>query len=182
MQKGDEAGLRAIFDEYYQYLFVVASQYIKDYDISKDIVQDVFYELWKKRDRIDIQTSLKAYLRRATINRSLNWIKREQKLQWGDDYVDNQREDEDISPQQRLELKDLQDIINHTINQLPERCRVIFKLSRIEQLSHKEISEQLNISTKTIENQMTKALKSIRKAVQQYGLNPVLIIISLFFS
>lgn len=163
---------------------VTASQYTSDTDKAKDIVQEVFFELWKNRTSINIQISLKAYLRRAIVNRSLNHLKVDRRFQWGDEHMDWQREDTDITAEQKLEVDDLQSIVNRAIDALPERCQLIFKLSRIEHLSHKEISQQLNISPKTIENQMTKALKSIRKAVVQYGVNLLFILFlnSFFFA
>lgn len=176
LKEGKEEGLRMIFDHYYKYLLVIASQYTPDIEKAKDVVQEVFFELWKNRWTLHIKVSLKAYLRKAVVNRSLNQIKADKKFQLGDEHIDWQMEDVNISPDQRLEAKDLQTIINQTIDALPERCRLVFKLSRLEHLSHKEIAAQLNISTKTIENQMTKALKFIRKAVAQYGIHLLFII------
>lgn len=176
LSEGNEKGLKLIFDQYYKYLLVTASNYVSDTEKAKDIVQDVFFELWKKRDQLNIQ-NLKSYLRRATINRSLNHIKSDKRFQWGDEAMDSQREDTSITADQTLEINDLQDVINLAIESLPERCQLIFKMSRIEQLTHKEIAQKLDISPKTIENQMTKALKTIRNAVRQYGINPILLLI-----
>lgn len=170
-----------IFDQYYPYLVSTARHYVTDNERAKDIVQDVFFELWKKRETIIIQTALKPYLRKAIVNRTLNHIKSNKRYQWGEENIDMQREDTSISAEKQLEIDDLQSLINIAIESLPERCQLIFKLSRLEKLSHKEIAAKLEISPKTIENQMTKALKTIRKACEQYGISPILLIILQIF-
>lgn len=180
LKNGEEKGLKSIFDQYYKYLLITASQYIPDQERAKDVIQDVFFELWKNREVLYIKSSLKAYLRRAVVNRSLNYIKSNKRYQWGDENIDFKKENTDITADKQLEINDLQNVINQAIDLLPERCQMIFKLSRMEHLSHKEIAEKLQISPKTIENQITKALKSIRKAVQAYGMN--LIILFFFHS
>ena len=168
LKLGKQDALQAIFKQYYKYLLVTASNITNDQAIAKDLVQDVFFEIWKKRERLSIQSSLKAYLRKAVVNRSLNFLKTHKRFDWGEDQFDTQAPSKEVSVQQQLEVKDLQQLINQTIDQLPPKCKTIFVLSRFEKFSHKEIAAQLDISTKTIENQITKALKLIRAAVEQY--------------
>ncbi len=180
MKEGKQTGLKAIFNQYYKYLVVTATHYVVDQDVAKDIAQDVFFELWKKRETINIQSSLKAYLRKAVVNRSLNKIKSEKKYKYGDEGFDKEKTSTVASSQKEIEANELQDIINASIESLPERCKLVFSLSRFEQLSHQEISDRLGISKKTIENQMTKALKTIRIAVQKYGISPLWFLIFYF--
>ncbi len=175
MKDGKESGLKQIFNQYYKYLLVTACHYVSDTEKAKDIVQDVFFDLWKNREKLDINISLKAYLRRAVVNRSLNHIKQSGRFLLGDDGFDPSAKAKEATADQTLEAADLKQIIQLTIDRLPERCRTVFLLSRKEHLSHKEISEQLGISVKTIENQMTKALKSIRVAVTKYGAQLILL-------
>lgn len=181
LKLGDELALKKIFNHYFKYLLVTGYNIIGDNEKAKDLVQDVFFELWKKRDQINIESSLKSYLRRAIVNRSLNYIKSSRRFDWGDDHLDAQAPDTGISPQRLLEAGDLQNAINAAIDGLPKKCKAVFMLSRFENLSHKEIAAKLDISTKTIENQITKALKIIRKAVEQYDLSGWLIFIANFF-
>lgn len=165
LKRSDKQAFRQLFDQFYKYLLVTAINVLGDREMAKDMVQDVFFELWKRRETLMIQSSLKSYLRRAAVNKILNHIKRSKKF-------DNTEPDHyqhlpqaEASVQEELEAGDLQGVINQAIESLPERCRIIFTLCRLESLSHKQVAQQLNISTKTVENQMTKALKILKAAV-----------------
>lgn len=167
LKTGDRKAFRTLFDQFYKYLVVTVFNITGDDHLARDMAQDVFFELWKKRETINIQSSLKSYLRRAVINKSLNAIKAK-RLDYNEpeNLPENPHTNDDA--QKVLEAEDLQKIIHETIDELPPKCRTVFVLCRIEGLSHKEVSEKLGISTKTIENQMTKALKILRAAVQPY--------------
>ena len=167
LRLGRETALRQIFQHYFKYLLVTAANVTGDSNKAKDLVQDVFLELWKKREQIVVQSSLKSYLRRAVVNRSLNFIKSQKRFDYGDDPVDPFRADPSMDAQSKLELADLQAVIQQTVDNLPDKCRAVFLLSRYENLSHKEIAAKLGISTKTIENQITKALRALRTAVRE---------------
>jgi len=177
MKAGKESALQKIFKHYYKYLVVTGYNITGDNDKAKDLVQDVFFELWKKREQIEIQTSLKAYLRRAVVNRSLNYIKTQKRFDFGDENFDAQTPDKTFSAQKNLEAQDLKLAINTAIDSLPAKCKAIFILSRFEKLSHKEIAAKLDISTKTIENQITKALKIVRTAVEKYDALGILLLL-----
>lgn len=168
LKAGKQIALQRIFNHYYKYLVVTGYNITGDNEKAKDLVQDVFYELWKKREQLDIQSSLKSYLRRAVVNRSLNYIKTQKRFDFGDENFDAQTPDQTVSVQKTLEAQDLKSALNQAINGLPAKCKAIFMLSRYEKLSHKEIATKLDISTKTIENQITKALKIVRAAVKKY--------------
>ncbi|MEM7104501.1 MAG: RNA polymerase sigma-70 factor [Bacteroidota bacterium] len=163
----DHKAFRSLFDRYYKYLVVTSYNVLGDPEKSKDAAQEVFLELWKRRTTIQITSSLKSYLRRAVINKTLNLIKA-QRLDFNAPGSFSAKVSKDHSPQAHLEKEDLQEIINQTIEQLPEKCRLIFTLCRFEHMSHKEIADQLGISKKTVENQMTKALKILRTAIAPY--------------
>lgn len=167
LKEGKEPALKGIFNHYYKYLLVTAYHIVNDNEKAKDLVQDVFFELWKKREQLQIQ-SLKPYLRQAIVNKGLNYLKANKRFDWGEEALPSDPLLTKNSPQEQLETEDLQTMLNHTISQLPNKCRTIFLLSRYEYYSHKEIASMLDISTKTIENQLTKALKIIRAAVAKY--------------
>lgn len=161
----DEKAYRALFDRYYKYLLVTAYAYVKDENTIRDLTQDVFFEIWKKRNSLNIN-NVKAYLRRSVINKALNYIKA-QRMDF-EDSNDSFDAPDNSNVQEQLEADQLQSVINDAIEKLPERCRVIFALRRFEELSLKEIAAKLDISPKTVENQLTKAMKILRKAVEPY--------------
>ncbi len=162
LQTDDEQAMEKIFQHYYKYLVVTSYNILNDDAKAKDLVQDTFFDLWQKRNELTIDLSLKAYLRRAVINKSIDEIRRRKKLVFNDEIVEQQVEEESLELEE-VDSSDLQAHMMRAIELLPEKCKVVFKLSRFEGLAHKEIAAELGISTKTIENQITKALKLIRK-------------------
>jgi len=161
----DQKAYRVLFNRYYKYLLVTAYNYVPDQNLVRDFAQDVFLEIWKKRKTLNI-SNVKAYLRRAVINKSLNHIKA-QRLDFEEDQS-NLDSTQQESAQADLEYIELQEAVNQAIESLPERCRAVFALRRFEELSLKEIAAQLDISPKTVENQLTKAMKIMRKAVEKF--------------
>lgn len=181
VHQGDEQAFRTLFDSYYKYLIVIAYRYLNDSQKAKDLAQDVFLELWNRKDSLKINFELKSYLRRAIINKSINYLKREKRM----DFSDPVELPETAIPAEAplmVEANDLQKIIQQSIDRLPTRCRIIFCMSRFEDKSHKEIASLLDISTKTIENQITRALKSIRKALAQHNFTGLIVLAFYFFS
>ena len=134
---------------------------------ARDLAQDVLAELWNKRKTLEIRSSRISYLRRAGVNKTLNYIKA-RRLDFNEPERSPNPPAEAAQAQQLLENQDLQRLINAAVEALPERCRIVFTLCRLEGKSHKEIATQLQISTKTVENQMTKALLSLRRRLQPY--------------
>jgi RNA polymerase sigma-70 factor (ECF subfamily) len=135
---------------------------VKSVDASKDIVQEVIFEMWKKKDTIEFTASIKSYLFRSVHNRSLNFLKaKSNNLSDIEDY--DIPVDEPEKNQQLLDAELLSEKIKNEIDNLPEKCRIVFILSRYEEKSYKEISEMLDISIKTVENHVSKALKLLRK-------------------
>ena len=166
-QQDSEKAIDWLFRTHYSYLCKVVYKIIPDTNLVEDLVQEVFYEVWKKQGQININTSVKAYLRRAAVNRSLNYI-RDQKIKFEQDEKVPLLESREASITQKIEAEDLKALIDESIDALPERCRVVFVLSRFEEMSYKEIAEELGISIKTVENQISKALKFLRKALGPY--------------
>jgi len=167
MASGDQKAMELIFHRYYKYLVVTAYNYLNDNDRAKDLVQDVFFKFWEKRGSLSIDTSLKAFLRRSVVNRSIDEL-RKKKIKWEEEVSDTNAPIATNNIDRQLETSELEKVIHHAIDTLPEKCKLVFSLSRFEDMSHAEISEALGISKKTIENQMTKALKVLRAAVDAY--------------
>lgn len=185
LKTGDEQAFRALFDSYYLYLVVTCNNILGDAETARDLAQDVLAELWNRRDRLEIKTGLKPYLRRAVVNKTLNYIKaRRLKFMDSERALEIQLPADATSGDRILEQSELQQLINDSIASLPEKCRMVFTLCRLEGMSHKAIAAQLDISTKTVENQMTKALKVLKAAIGPYlerGLVWLGGILSLFF-
>ncbi len=144
---------------YYAPLCAFAVQYVKDQDVAEDLVQDLFVRIWQDREKINVSTSLKSYLFASVRNRALNAMKVSARMRPLDaqniGHVDDSDRDE-------AEYTDRSARVLAAIELLPEERRKVFKLSRNEGLKYHEIAARLGISIKTVENQMGKALKTLR--------------------
>ncbi|MBN8677431.1 MAG: RNA polymerase sigma-70 factor [Chitinophagales bacterium] len=167
---GHEDALRQIFNRHYPLLLSDIYRLVQDESTCEDLAQELFVDLWNKRESLDIHTSLRAYLRRAAVNKTLNYLKSQKRFQYEEsDDLNNMADHSDRDIRQKESQESLEKVLHAAIDTLPEKCRLVFNLSRFEQLSHKEIAEKLGISVKTIENQITKAMKVLREALTQHG-------------
>ena len=166
IRKGDEKAFHTVYDAHYKLLFGVAINLNKDIDVAKEVVQEVFYQFWKNRESVSETIAIRNYLKRAVINRSINHIKYNSRFV-GDEVL-QKSESRSISPDIELETSELKVVIEKALNNLPEKARIIFILKRYEGMSLKEISEKLNISPKTVENQITRALKLLKAEIEPY--------------
>jgi len=164
----DKKAYEIIFKAHYQSVYLSALRITKDSNSAKDAAQEVFLELWKNRHKLNITSSLKAYLCRGAVNRSLNSIKSRNHHAGQDLATIIEPNSKSSTPEQITEVNELQTKIHQEINNLPERCRQVFVLSRYEGKKYKEIADLMGISIKTVENQMLKALKVLRAAVSEY--------------
>jgi RNA polymerase sigma-70 factor, ECF subfamily len=167
LKEKDRSAFELVFKVYYSELCAFANKYVQDKDVAEEIVQDLFCYLWQKLDKLLINTSIKSYLYQSVRNRSFNYLKKE-KVKAGHE-VHILRTEADHSPSEKImEVKELEAKIKSSIDMLPEKCRIIFKMSREDHKKYKEIAEELNLSVKTIENQMGKALKHLRSELGGY--------------
>ncbi|MBZ4677164.1 MAG: polymerase sigma-70 factor [Anaerophaga sp.] len=165
---GKESAFRYLFDTYYQVLVAFANRYVEDLDSSRNIVQDVFVGLYDKREIINIHTSLKAHLYQSVRNRALNHLKRE-KMQ-REHHGRMQRElNERTDFDETWAISELEGRIAKVVNDLPSQCRKIFVMSRQDGIPNSDIAEQLSISKRTVETQISKALKRIREDLKAHG-------------
>ncbi len=166
LNAGREEDLERIFLRYHRYIVVTAYQLLHEDGRAQDLVQDLFFSLWTKRKDLRVDGSLKAYLRKAIVNRCIDEIRREKRFKTDDDSkLATYSATTSSAADAKLHATELQQLINRAIDRLPDRCRTVFALSRFQQLSNKEIAQKLDISIKTVENQMTKALRQLRLAV-----------------
>lgn len=168
VRSGDINAFEMMFKTYYQPLCRYASTFVKDPEEAEEIVQGTFIGIWEKRQAIDIATSVKAYLYRAVRNSCLNEIKhRKVKALYAQGELRTDERYYEASDQSTLR-DELETKIQAAIQTLPEQCRIIFQLSRFEELKYQEIADQMNLSVKTVENQMGKALKIMREQLRDY--------------
>ncbi|RHR38720.1 RNA polymerase sigma-70 factor [Parabacteroides sp. AF18-52] len=163
-----------LFERYFRSLVTYAYRYVNDWNVSEDIVQDVFMALWVNRNEIDFEEPVKPYLYRATYNRSINHLN-SVLVQRRVDHTDNLDEliDYEIlsyNQHDNLLLKEIEEEISSFVKRLPEQRKKVFLLSREENMKNKEIAFLLNISEKTVEKHITKALSDIRTHLTQTGL------------
>ncbi len=166
LQTNSDLAIDWIFRRYYPMCRTAAIRILKDEHLAEDITQDVFLELWKKREVRQINIALKAYLRRSVMNRCLNYI-RDKKMAFEDEEKVPEWPSTDSNALSELEAGELEQSLQKAIDGLPERCRIIFTLSRFEDLKYQQIADQLGISIKTVENQMSKALRVIRLSLEE---------------
>lgn len=162
LREGDKLALTKLYNTYWQLLFISAYNIIKDKELCEDIIQDVFMNIWHNRENLEINISLKGYLYACARYRVFNQFKKDKDKMHIEFFNDLDKRFQYATPETEMMHDELVQQINTIIETLPEKCQLVYKLSREEQLSHKEIAERLNISTKTVENHITKALQTIR--------------------
>lgn len=144
-----------IYKKYWQNLYLTAISILKDKQASEDIIQDLFIQLWNKRTTISVTVSLKAYLT-ASVKHEVFRVIRKRIAEMDSNEVI--QADKSYNALELIEYKEFLAHTQHLISKLSNKCQEVFVLSREEQFSHKEIAEQLNISSKTVENHIGKAL------------------------
>lgn len=168
IRNGDEKAFELMFKSHYRSLCNFACSFLGDMDEAEEIVQQVFYTLWAKREGIDVTSTLKSYLFKAVHNSSLNKIKQGKVRQMHAEHVKHTESEESHSTTQILQGKELEKIINAAIDELPEQCCIVFRMSRFGNMKYQEIADELGISVKTVENHMGKALKLMREKLKDY--------------
>jgi RNA polymerase sigma-70 factor (ECF subfamily) len=167
LQTDDRSALRAIFDAQYENVCRVIFRFVHDPGLSEDLAQEVFVRLWEKRHQIHIDSNLPAYLRRMAANEALAYLRKKTRF-LADELPAQLPGQTTPAADTQYEATELSQLITATINGLPPRCRTIFQLSRFEELTYQEIADRLDISIKTVENQMGKALKILREKLGGY--------------
>lgn len=167
-----------VFKSNFKNLHAYASSLLKDEASAEEIVQQVFYKLWEKKDQLSSLQSVPAYLYRAVHNECMNHVKHSKVKAAHHSYAVHTGSELD-NPTDQATLKELQVKIDNAINDLPEQCRTIFQLSRFEDMKYRDIAGKLGISVKTVENQMGKALRTLRTKLVEYLPALLIIIVNL---
>ena len=174
----DKPAFEELFRSFFPGLTLFALKYVPDQDTAKEIVHNVFLNLWEKREKVDTSSSLKSYLFTSVHNRCLNFIRDEKKFDRDETLLQRLDSAEFADGTDRLEEQELEQRIYDALQALPEKCREVFTLNRFEGLKYAEIAEKLNISIKTVEAQMSKALKIMREKLADYLTILILFIIN----
>ena len=163
-----------VFRIHFTSLHSYATSIIKEEAAAEEIVQNVFFKLWEQSEKIQINVSVSAYLYKAVYNDCLNYL-RHNKVKAGHYAHVTSTTTEHGDAMDPAVLKELQQKIDVALNELPEQCRTIFQLSRLDNLRYRAIADQLGISVKTVENQVAKAVRLLRTKLR--GLIPVFVLL-----
>lgn len=175
LEAGDLKAFEMLYNEQYTPLCHCAQRFVFDLDTAREIVQGVFVCIWEKRTSLPSEISIKAYLYTSVRNKCIDYLKHqnienEYKKKWFKEVLkhnDNSLHTID-HPLDGLITKELENTIKDAIKNLPEKCREIFELSRFKGLKYREIAEELSISVKTVETQMSRALEKLKKELSIY--------------
>ena len=162
IKKGDKDAFNKLFLQYYDRLCQFVGYYIQDTDTVENIVQDLFFKIWINRNTWNFTPNIVSYLYKAARNYSLNYLKNS-KIK--DKSLDEYSKSFNLSetPEKEFIDREFNDSVHEAINELPEQCRIIFKMNKFDGLKYAEIADIKNISVKTVETQMGRALKYLRK-------------------
>lgn len=163
IRKGDEQAFESLFKAYYYHLSRFAWRYVKSKAIAEELVQEVFANIWENRHSWSPTESLKAYLYQAVKHRALDHLKHEEVRQEYDPKWMKKKENPTINFEDPRRRKQLRQAINKEIEDLPPRSKMTYKLHRYDGLTYREIAEVMDVSVKTVESQMTRTLKRLRK-------------------
>ncbi|MBN1187710.1 MAG: RNA polymerase sigma-70 factor [Bacteroidales bacterium] len=165
LKKGSKAAFDELFRVYYKPLCRYCYQYVKDKDTTDEVVQEFFVRLWEQKETIAIQKSLMAYLYVSVKNTALNYLqKKNTRMSYEQAYAEMSLKKDDT--ENKLTSEEINALVQKGMEALPEKCRLVFYLSRNEGLTNEEIANYLNLSYKTVENQMTKAFHKLRATLK----------------
>ena len=184
LNEGSEDIFNFLFDQCYEVLLSFAMRYLLDKEESKEIVQEAFVKLWEIRKELSSDINIKSYLYTIVKNNCLNRLKHNEivlknkkEILWKE--MQYRYEALDRVQYGDMEFEELKLLIEKAIEKLPEHCKRVFILKRFEDLKYKEIAKQLNISEKTVEYHMNKAIKLIKEDLSPYL--PILFLVSSLF-
>ena len=162
LAKKDESAFEQVFKTHFKSLHAYAFTILKDEAEAEEMVQQVFFKLWDRAENLSFTGSVAAYLYRAVHNESLNYLKHQKVKTSHQLHVAYSMKNQQEHMQGKMMSRELEKKINEALNELPEQCRTVFQLSRFEDMKYREIAGKLDISVKTVENHMGKALKLLR--------------------
>jgi RNA polymerase sigma-70 factor (family 1) len=168
IRNGDQKAFELVFKKFYANLCAYANQVLYDRDMAEEIVQELFFQIWQKREALMVEASLKSYLYRAVHNSCLNHIKHNKIKTAYQQYAKDQNSNITFGQQEAMEAEEFKVLVRKTIAKLPPGRKKIFMMIRYEQRRYKEVADLLGISVKTVENQMGKAMQFLRTELKSY--------------
>jgi RNA polymerase sigma-70 factor (family 1) len=171
IQQKDGQAFEKYYKENYKAFFLAAFNYLKNTATAEEIVNDVFVRLWETAENIQIESSLRSYIYRSVINRSLNHLDKNKRDQQHQRELHSRLEN--TFEIKKMEENELKIILFKAIDHLPEQCQKVFRMSRFEELKQQEIADRLGISIKTVKNHITHALKLLGKVLAEWHSLPL---------
>ena len=162
LRRDEEAAFDEIYYRYWALLCGIAYKRVQSRDVVEEMVQELFTTFWLNRRKLQVHTSLKAYLSASIRYMVLRYFQQEMAMQTYRNHMQAASTPVDSSTEAIIQARDLSAHVEQALTQLPQKCRQVYELSRKEYKSNREIAETLNISEKTVENQLTKALRVLR--------------------
>jgi RNA polymerase sigma-70 factor (ECF subfamily) len=163
----DEAYFEKIFREHFKDLCYYAINFVKDYETAREITQEAFIALWDKRSSIETSLPVKAYLKTSVYHKSLNYLRDNKKFNHDLLNAEGRMNIVDESGD-KMVFKEVEKAVMAAIAQLPEKCREAFTLNRFEGKKYQEVAEAMNISVKTVEIHISKALQHLREKLGEF--------------
>lgn len=167
LKRSDPESIRLIIDNYGAGIMKRALVYLKNKEQAEDLAQEVYLDIWKKRDQLNISNSLAGYLSIMVRNKCLNFIKSNSRVRIEDDSALSTKVSSYSDSHSQLEASEMSEHIMELISNLPEKCRIVFEMSRFDHLSNAEIAKRLDKSVKTVENQMSRALRELKEKMTE---------------
>ena len=169
IKEGDIKAFEELFRCYYSPLCWYAASITGRMEVAEEIVEELFYVLWKDREQLQIFQSVKSYLYKAVRNEALQYCQhKEVKERYREYVLAGNVLEQNSDPHRQLEYEELQGLIRHTLDKLPVRRLQIFQMHRMEGKKYAEIASSLSLSIKTVEAEMTKALRTLRNEIDNY--------------
>lgn len=168
LRKGDIKSFESLFHQFHQGMLLYAISLLKNEVVAEEIIQDVFYNIWKNRGEFNLKNNWQSYLYKSVYNNAMMYIRKHNKeILLGDNSLLNIVSETD-DPSKEIEYKGLKKDVEITLKKLPEKTQNIFRMSRFEGMKYQEIANKLEISIKTVEANMGKALKAFRISLRNY--------------
>lgn len=176
---GDQEAYRQIFERYWDKVYAIGLRLTKSPELAKDLAQETFIKIWNNRDKLPAVTNFSAFLSAVSRHLAIDHLRKKVFTTSNEDYLVAYFSDDAITPHEKAEYKELEQLLNGAINNLPPQLQQVFRLSRFEGLSHAEIALRMNITRVTSKAYMVRALYAIRKYLSQHNDEGFMIILTL---